>query len=669
MRLRSMHRSLMIALFSPSLLLQPVFASQDSPLPPPQLPSTGPDLLNTCGQASQQLKTLSEIQGTEDQSPLAGKEVIVEAIVSAVFTEKSQLGGYFLIEDAEDQDESSKTSEGIFVYDKNPAKSIRPYTRVRLQATVKEYHGWTELTGVKNLSVCGQVDQLPAAPLLPIPFNQKSDLEAFESMPIRWPAEGLTITDLYNYGRFGSITLASEALYIPTQVAAPGKAAQAVMANNKLKQITLDDASLKQNPETLPLPSPNFSASNRLRVGDRLVAGDKSSQNEAAILYYSHNEYRLAATQPLQVMKTDNPELQPKKNENDIRIVSFNVLNFFNGDGNGNAFPTPRGAHTLDELNRQQSKIIAALKELNADVIGLMEIENDGYNNQSALAQLTSALANTTGRQYQYIRPEGLNKLGDDAISVALVYDVDRLQLKGAAEALLGAPFNHYNRVPIGQAFIDPNTQNTFKVVVNHWKSKGCNKASGANADQQDGQGCWNPIRLEAAIAIQHWLKDEANAVVMGDLNAYRNEAPIQHLINSGFTHLLPEKAFTYVFKGERGTLDHALANPGFAEKVQQAQVWSINAAEARILDYNLEHKSEQQKNDYYQPDAYRSSDHDPVVIDIAFNTKISKPTDSNDTVKNSKSNVKTESKSGGSLPAPALALSLMLLGVRRNQH
>ena len=55
----------------------------------------------------------------------------------------------------------------------------------------------------------------------------------------------------------------------------------------------------------------------------------------------------------------------------------MNVLNYFNGDGLGGGFPTARGAETPFELDRQEAKIVAALAAIDADVVGLMEIEND----------------------------------------------------------------------------------------------------------------------------------------------------------------------------------------------------------------------------------------------------------------------------------------------------
>ena len=47
------------------------------------------------------------------------------------------------------------------------------------------------------------------------------------------------------------------------------------------------------------------------------------------------------------------------------------------------------------------------------------------------------------------------------------------------------------------------------------------------------------------------------------------------------------------------------------------AAAWNINTDEPPVLDYNTNFKSAGQIADYYAPDAFRSSDHDPVVVGL----------------------------------------------------
>ncbi len=166
-------------------------------------------------------------------------------------------------------------------------------------------------------------------------------------------------------------------------------------------------------------------------------------------------------------------------------------------------------------------------------------------------------------------------------------------------------------------------------VVVNHLKSKGCTDASGGDADQGDGQSCWNPTRVRAAGLVADWLAgnptgvDGAGVLLIGDMNSYAKEDPIALLEARGYANLaarfIGAGAYSYVFGGETGYLDHALASALLLPRVKAVHEWHINADEPVVLQYTLAYKSAEQQNSFYAPDAYRSSDHDPVVVDLAM--------------------------------------------------
>ncbi|NJN54877.1 MAG: hypothetical protein HC804_09055 [Anaerolineae bacterium] len=79
------------------------------------------------------------------------------------------------------------------------------------------------------------------------------------------------------------------------------------------------------------------------------------------------------------------------------------------------------------------------------------------------------------------------------------------------------------------------------------------------------------------------------------------------------------ELAYSYVFDGKTGYLDHALANASLMAQVTGVTGWHINADEADLLDYDMTFKQDAQ-DALYEPNAYRSSDHDPVIIGLALN-------------------------------------------------
>ncbi|WP_111497036.1 ExeM/NucH family extracellular endonuclease [Marinobacter bohaiensis] len=574
-------------------------------------PTDPGDVDMTCGASATRI---SEIQGSGATSPLVDTGVVVEATVTAYAAGDNGLGGFYIQEEADDQDGNPATSEGLFVYEPGAAVSVGD--RVRIAGQVVEYSGLTELSSVSDLTVCGAGAAIEPVSIQ-LPWADADAPEARESMRVTFD-QPLTVNDTYDLGRYGSLTLGSGRHFIPTQVVAPGTDAQLVAEMNALDSVILDDASNTQNPEVVPYPAPQLSAANTVRDGDR-VSG------LTGVLDYRFDAWRVQPVQaPTFVADNPRPGAPDLQDRGNLVVASFNVLNFFNGDGLGGGFPTARGANDAEELQRQTDKLVSAIRALDADVVGLMEIENDGYGENSAVAQLADAL----GSHWSYVDP-GLAQLGGDAIAVALVYRSDRVETVGDAATLTGAPFVDLNRQPLAQTFRGLDSDDGVTVVVNHLKSKGCGDAEGANAAQGDGQGCWNASRTEAARALSSWLANDAtgsgedDVLVIGDMNAYALEDPITTLRNSGYTNLVDQfvgpQAYSYVYYGAAGTLDHALANEALADKVVDATVWPINADEPKVLDYNLEYQTAEQQASFYAPDAYRASDHDPVVIALAM--------------------------------------------------
>jgi hypothetical protein len=317
-------------------------------------------------------------------------------------------------------------------------------------------------------------------------------------------------------------------------------------------------------------------------------------------------------------------------------VASFNVLNYFNGDGAGGGFPNSRGANTPSEFTRQRDKTITAILAMDADVIGLMEIENDGYGAGSAIADLVDGLNAAAGAgTYAYIDP-GVPVIGTDEIAVGFIYQPATVTPVGAAAILdssVDPLFNDSkNRPALAQTFQENATGGRFTAVVNHFKSKGSACDDIFDPDLNDGQGNCNQTRTNAAIALAQWLNtdptgsNDPDFLIIGDLNAYAMEDPISVLQNAGYTNLvssfLGSDAYSYVFAGEWGYLDHALSNGNLTPQVTGVTEWHINADEPPVLDYNEEFKSAGQIISLYSPDGYRASDHDPVVVGLEMTTE-----------------------------------------------
>jgi hypothetical protein len=185
------------------------------------------------------------------------------------------------------------------------------------------------------------------------------------------------------------------------------------------------------------------------------------------------------------------------------------------------------------------------------------------------------------------------------------------------------------NRAALAQAFEENANGQAFIVSINHLKSKGCADSSGLNADQGDGQGCWNPVRVNAALELVSWLMSDptgtgdTDILLIGDYNSYAMEDPITVFEETGFTHLIKSflgpDAYSYVFDGQWGSLDHALVSPSMTSQVTGVADYHINADEPSVLDYNTNFKSAGQISSLYAPDEFRVSDHDPVIVGVCM--------------------------------------------------
>ncbi|WP_375277043.1 ExeM/NucH family extracellular endonuclease [Pseudoalteromonas marina] len=565
-------------------------------------------------------KTLiSAIQGEGNESPLVDTLVELEGIVTADFQGDDELKGFFVTSLAADEDTNPLTSEGVFVYFADTDVNVGDH--VRVQGTVDEYYDSTQISDVVQVAVCA-TGQSVSATKISLPLASQDDLEAFEGMLVTLDQE-LVVTNNFGLGRYGEVELATERLYQGTQVAMPGDAANAVEVENLTKKILVDDGSTVQNSDPTAYPTPGLSAENTLRTGD-------SVNSVTGALAYSFSTYRIHPTVAPQFIATnpreDAPELNP---EADLRVASFNALNYFNGDGQGAGFPTSRGADSLEELVRQEAKLVSAISAMQADVVGLMEIENDGFGEFSAIASLVNALNDAdSANEYAFV-DFNVNQVGTDAITTALIYRANKVEEVGSAAITTAAPFDFSNRTPIAQSFKSLESQEVFTVAVAHLKSKGgCGSASGANEDQNDGQACWNEIRTEGASAFADWLDskptgvDDEDIILVGDMNAYAMEDPIRKFDEKGYKNVVAELdgntlAYSYSFSGRAGSLDHAVATESLLSKVVAAKDWHINADEPIVLDYNVEFKSEGHQSTLYSESAYRASDHDPVIVDI----------------------------------------------------
>lgn len=594
-------------------------------------PGGGGFELGACGDPA---TPIHDIQGNGDFSPLEGQQVAIEGIVVGDF-QVDGLRGFFVQEETPDADPA--TSEGIFIYDGGSGIDVAEGQRVRIGGTVQEYFDLTELSSLVGVLDCGPASlPVPAPVAMPEAFD--GELEQYEGMLIEI-ADPMVVSQNYFLGRYGQMTLASmddaavlERLYNPTNQYRPlSPEALALEEENARRLLVLDDgmdlSKYGDNPDPVPYlgpPPPQV-----IRAGDLVT-------NLVGVLDYGRinsnidnpaRDYRLHPTvEP--IFTPENPRTAaPDDVGGSLKVASFNVLNFFTTIDTGAPICGPsgglgcRGADSESEFERQRVKIIEAMVAIDADVLGLIEIEN---NATTAVQDLVEGLNDALGAgTYAFV---DTGTIGDDAIKVAFIYKPAKVTADGYAildDSVDPRAITTKNRPALAATFTEIASGESFTAVVNHFKSKGSPCDDIGDPDLGDGQGNCNLTRVSMAQAMVDWLATDPTGsgdpdfLVMGDLNAYAEEDPIHVYLDAGYTNLVKaltgDKAYSYIFDGEAGYLDHALANEALTPQVTGATEWHINTDEPAVIDYDQNFNPD----GYWSPDAYRASDHDPVVIGL----------------------------------------------------
>ncbi|MBI2517080.1 MAG: ExeM/NucH family extracellular endonuclease [Opitutae bacterium] len=577
------------------------------------------------------------IQGSGTTSAYVGQQQTIVGIVTASFQAPGGLGGFYVQAAEADYDSDPATSEGMFVFNTSFPVSVGDV--VKVTGTVAEFGTapatQTELTSVLLVTHLGTA-ALPAPVAVALPFTAPSDAERYEGMRVTLP-QTLTVTDNFDLGHFGEFILSNGRLSTPTNIVAPGAPAILQELSNSLNQILVDDATSATYPDPTPYLADSDSRGLTRRAGS-------TATGVSGILDEKFGSYIIEPTDPI-AFTDANPRTDVPVIGGSLRVAIGNVLNFFNGDGHGGGFPTARGADTFAEYQRQRAKIVAGITSLAPDVMGLTEVENDGFGPDSAIADLVNGLnaAAPVGTAYAFVDASGVDN-GTDLIHVAFIYRTENVALVGGPAALSNQYFAGIARPPLAQTFRQTATGETLTVCINHFRAKGSAASSAAatdgispnpNLDTGDGQGTNKYVRTREAQTLVQWLATDPTGsgdpdfLIIGDLNAYAKEDPIAALEGASYNNLTEAAegpgGYSYAFSAEFGHLDHALANPHLMAQVTDAATWHVNADEPVYYDYNVENKSAAQQT-INTDVSYRYSDHDPVVIGLDLHPDYAAP-------------------------------------------
>lgn len=603
---------------------------------------------------SQPFTPIYEIQGSGAEAAITGT-VTTRGVVVGDFEGTAAVSGFFL--QAETGDGNPATSDGIFVFtgsgnlvSAGEVVRVTGFARERFtQTTINGSNSNTAAVTAAGIVKCGTGSVV--ATDVSLPFDSLTAPERYEGMLVRLP-QPLVIAEYFNYDRFGEMVLAlpldgEPRPFTGTAVADPGAPALARAEANALRRITLDDNVSAQNPPVLRHPNGSpFSLSNRFRGGDTV-------QNVVGVMGFDFSLYRIFPTGPADYTAVNPRPAGPPDVGGTLKVAAMNTLNFFltldypTGDVRDNKCgPLQnvecRGADAdqADEFTRQRTKLVAALAGLDADVIGLNEIENTtgvdplGDPVNGVVAGLNALLGPGTFAHVD------TGVIGTDAIRVGMIYRPARVMPVGGFQTIDSTDDPRFldtkNRPSLAQTFESAANAGRFTVVVNHLKSKGSDCNDVGDLDAGDGQGNCNRTRLAAARALVDWIATDPtgsrdlDVVIVGDLNSYAKEDPVV-AVRAGsddtagtpddFTNLIAKYqgplAYSYVFDGQAGYLDHALGSASLTPQATGAGEWHINADEPDVVDYDTSFKPAAQRA-LYEPNGYRSSDHDAVIVGLA---------------------------------------------------
>lgn len=614
--------------------------------------TTTPGAESSCGVVPVVEYKIHEVQGASSATPLAGQMVKVSAIVTANYQANDQLSGFFIQEEDVDVDTDNNTSEGVFVYCNSCPDTVAIGDLVEVTGLAEEFFGMTQIDVSETgglVTIISNANALPTETAITLPATSSTEAEGtFENVEgmIINITTNLIVSEYFELARYGTLVLsANERVHQFSHDNAPDAAGYSLFLDELNKnRILLDDDNNLQNDATVGpadeayfWPRAGLSNSNLIRGGDQI-------SNLKGIMHWSFSGQSGTdawRVRPVEVFNYDFASVNPRQTApadvgGTFKVASFNVLNYFTTINS-------RGADSPAELTRQREKIASAICAMNADVVGLIEIENNGTLALNDLLNGTGGINETCSATYAAV---DTGVVGTDEIAVAFIYNTATVSLEGA-HAILDSSvdprfLDNKNRPALAQTFKETASGAKITVIVNHFKSKGSSCNDVGDPDLNDGAGNCNLTRTDAAAALVDWLatdptnSNDPDFLIIGDLNSYKSETPIDAIkagaddtsgTGDDFTDLLENfvgnDAYSYVFDGQLGYLDYGLASTNLMSQLTGTIAWNINADEVSVFDYNdaiqdAGESSFERESDalpIYEANMFRASDHDPILV------------------------------------------------------
>ena len=576
--------------------------------------------------APKEVKNIGEVQGESHESPLVGKEVVINNVVVT----KTDKTGFYVQDKVSDN--NPRTSDAVYVAS---AEKVESGDLLKVQGTVKE--GYMEEYSVRP----GQTFKKPAGSLtvtqiinatitklgkadLPKALNisEKMPKDIVDNTPTKYNPESEALD--YWESLEGMRVEVTKPKVTGPQYKGDIYVLPGDYKGQKLNNI--GGVNLRpgvQNTEVLPIT-----------VGNSFVAKAKDYFNEniTGVVTYKNKTYKIDPIDPnaLKGLLQDGgltrevSKIYPS--EDKLTIASYNIENF-SANNNGH-----------DETPEEKVDKIANsfIKEVHSpDIITLIEVQDnnggvndgtvDGVKSGEKLAQRIKSLG---GPDYKYteIAPVDGKDGGKPGanIRVAYLYNPKRVTLigkeKGGSEEAARFVNGHLEKNP---ARIDPTSVHFEKVrkslaaefefkgerivvIANHLKSKlGDDAIYGSNQPSVENT---KAKRIEEAKILNAFIKEglrqnpNLKFVLTGDFNDFEFSDSVKTIVGNELVNLMAEHEqgdrYSYFYRGSNQSLDNILISKNIKDKVVFSPV-HINAS--------------------FMEEHGRASDHDPVVVQIDF--------------------------------------------------
>ena len=575
--------------------------------------------------APKEVKNIGEVQGESHESPLVGKEVVINNVVVT----KTDKTGFYVQDKVSDN--NPKTSDAVYVASEEKVESG---DLLKVQGTVKE--GYMEEYSVRP----GQTFKKPAGSLtvtqiinatitklgkadLPKALNisEKMPKDIVDNTPTKYNPE----TEALDY--WESLEGMRVEVTKP-KVTGPQYKGDIYVLPGDYKGQKLNNiggVNLRpgvQNTEVLPIT-----------VGNKFVAKAKDYFNEniTGVVTYKNKTYKIDPSSVPAIqdggLKREVSKIYPS--EDKLTIASYNIENFSANNKGHDETPEEK----VDKIAN------SFIKEVHSpDIITLIEVQDnnggvndgtvDGVKSGEKLAQRIKSLG---GPDYKYteIAPVDGKDGGKPGanIRVAYLYNPKRVTLigkeKGGSEEAARFVNGHLEKNP---ARIDPTSVHFEKVrkslaaefefkgerivvIANHLKSKlGDDAIYGSNQPSVENT---KAKRIEEAKILNAFIKEglrqnpNLKFVLTGDFNDFEFSDSVKTIVGNELVNLMAEHEagdrYSYFYRGSNQSLDNILISKNIKDKVVFSPV-HINAS--------------------FMEEHGRASDHDPVVVQIDFSKK-----------------------------------------------